>query len=65
MDSLISQVEATLQHPPSKAPANAEAASRAESSSIGAAVRKQLDLVGQQLAKVAPHFTRLPSNVHV
>ena len=54
MDSLISQVEATLQHPTSKTPAPpqavAELASRSDSNSIGAAVRKQLDLVGEQLA---------------
>lgn len=60
MDSLISQVEATLQHPPSKPPAIAEGAARAESSSIGAAVRKQLDLVGEQLAnKVCSIHLRL------
>ncbi|KAA6425581.1 MAG: hypothetical protein FRX49_04478 [Trebouxia sp. A1-2] len=58
MDSLISQVEATLQHPLAQAPATADIASRSESSSIGAAVRKQLDLVGEQLAQKAhagPH----------
>ena len=44
------QVEATLQHPAPKAPAAATAASRSESSSIAAEVRKQLDLVGEQLA---------------
>ncbi len=47
MDSLISQVEATL----APAPATADIASRSESSSIGAAVRKQLDSVGEQLAQ--------------
>ncbi len=51
MDSLISQVEATLQHPLAPAPATADIASRSESSSIGAAVRKQLDSVGEQLAQ--------------
>ena len=51
MDSLISQVEATLQHPLAQAPATADIASRSESSSIGAAVRKQLDSVGEQLAQ--------------
>jgi len=51
MDSLISQVEATLQHPLAQALATADTASRSESSSIGAAVRKQLDLVGEQLAQ--------------
>lgn len=58
MDSLISQVEATLQHPLAQAPATADIASRSESSSIGAAVRKQLDSVGEQLAQKAhagPH----------
>ena len=50
MDNLLSQLEATLQQPPPDAPATAEAASRTEGSSIGAAVRKQLDLVGEQLA---------------
>ena len=64
VDSLISQVEATLQHPTSKAPATtpiiAELSSRSESSSIGAAVRKQLDLVGEQLAnKVCPRSHNL------
>ena len=44
------QVEATLQHPASKAPTSEASASRSESSSIGAEVRKQLDLVGEQLA---------------
>ena len=44
------QVEATLQHPAPKAPAAAAATSRSESSSIGEEVRKQLDLVGEQLA---------------
>lgn len=48
MDSLISQVEATLQQP-DKAPAAAKA-SRTESSSIGTAVQRQLDLVTEQLA---------------
>lgn len=47
------QVEATLQHPAPKAPTAAAAASRSESSSIGAEVRKQLDLVGEQLASKA------------
>ena len=47
MDSLISQVEATL----APAPATADIASRSESSSIGAAVQKQLDSVGEQLAQ--------------
>lgn len=43
-------MEATLQHPASKAPAAATATPRSESSSIGEEVRKQLDLVGEQLA---------------
>ena len=58
MDSLISQVEATLQHSLAQAPATADIASRSESSSIGAAVRKQLDSVGEQLA----HKVHLPSS---
>lgn len=58
MDSLISQVEATLQHPLAQAPATADIASRSESSSIGAAVRKQLDSVGEQLAQKV----KLPSS---
>ena len=55
MDSLISQVEATL----APAPATADIASRSESSSIGAAVRKQLDSVGEQLAQKV----NLPSSI--
>ncbi|KAL3133549.1 hypothetical protein ABBQ38_007399 [Trebouxia sp. C0009 RCD-2024] len=56
MDSLISQgqclhqVEATLQQPAARAPAVAPVTGSSESSSIGAEVRKQLDLVGEQLA---------------
>ncbi len=42
MDGLISQVEATLQHPLAQAPATADIASRSESSSIGAAIRELL-----------------------
>ena len=49
------QVEATLQHPAAKAPAAAETASRSDSTSIGAEVRKQLDLVGEQLASKVSH----------
>ena len=59
MDSLISQVEATLQHPFAQAPATADIASRSESSSIGAAVRKQLDSEGEQLAQKV----NLPSSI--
>ena len=49
VNSLISQVEATLQQP-SKPPSAAIKGSRADSSSIGTAVQKQLDSVSQQLA---------------
>lgn len=49
VNSLISQVEATLQHP-TKPPAVAIKGSRVESSSIGTAVQRQLDAVSEQLA---------------
>ena len=49
VNSLISQVEATLQQP-TNPPAVAIKGSRAQSSSIGTAVQRQLDAVSEQLA---------------
>lgn len=49
VNSLISQVEATLQRP-SKPPSATIKGSRADSSSIGTVVQKQLDSVSEQLA---------------
>ncbi|KAL3148840.1 hypothetical protein ABBQ32_001716 [Trebouxia sp. C0010 RCD-2024] len=46
----LHQVEATLQQPAARAPAIAPDSGSSESNSIGAEIRKQLDLVGEQLA---------------
>lgn len=52
-----------MQQPAAKAPAGAAASGRSESSSIGAEVRKQLDLVGEQLASKVTSFRSLRHSI--
>lgn len=55
----LHQVEATLQQPAARAPAIAPDSGSSESNSIGAEIRKQLDLVGEQLASKVCLFLTL------